>query len=59
MAHPAVWLFTLALVGLLVDAARRGLRARRLALCNSGDTAGARHRVVGYGAWLFADDGHS
>jgi AmmeMemoRadiSam system protein B len=49
----------LAIAGLLVDAARRGLRAQRLALCNSGDTAGPRDRVVGYRAWLFADDGHS
>jgi MEMO1 family protein len=40
--------------GLLVEAARRGLAARRLALCNSGDTAGGRDRVVGYGAWSFA-----
>jgi hypothetical protein len=40
--------------GLLVEAARRGLAAQRLALCNSGDTAGGRDRVVGYGAWSFA-----
>ena len=49
----------LAIAGLLVGAARRGLGARRLALCNSGDTGGPRDRVVGYGAWLFADDGRS
>jgi AmmeMemoRadiSam system protein B len=42
----------LAVAGLLVEAARRGLTARRLALCNSGDTAGPRDRVVGYGAWI-------
>src|SRR5262249_15160074 len=42
----------LAVAGLLVETARRGLTARRLALCNSGDTAGPRDRVVGYGAWL-------
>ena len=47
----------LAIAGLLIEATRRGLKARRLALCNSGDTAGARDRVVGYGAWLF-EDGH-
>jgi AmmeMemoRadiSam system protein B len=40
--------------GLLVEAERRGLKARRLALCNSGDTAGSRVSVVGYGAWAFA-----
>jgi MEMO1 family protein len=45
----------LAIAGLLIEATRRGLKARRLALCNSGDTAGARDRVVGYGAWLFED----
>lgn len=44
----------LAVAGLLIEAARRGLAAQRLALCNSGDTAGPRDRVVGYGAWMFA-----
>jgi len=44
----------LAVAGLLKHAERRGLKARRLALCNSGDTAGPRDRVVGYGAWAFA-----
>jgi AmmeMemoRadiSam system protein B len=39
--------------GLLLEARRRGLTARRLALCNSGDTAGPRDQVVGYGAWTF------
>ena len=43
----------LPLAGLLLEAGRRGLAARRLALCNSGDTAGDRDRVVGYGAWAF------
>ncbi len=43
----------LAIAGLLKEAAGRGLQARRLALCNSGDTAGPRDRVVGYGAWAF------
>lgn len=37
----------------IVEAARReGLRATRLDLRNSGDTAGPRDRVVGYGAWV-------
>jgi AmmeMemoRadiSam system protein B len=44
----------LAVAGLLIEAARRGLTAERLALCNSGDTAGSRDSVVGYGAWIFA-----
>ena len=44
----------LPVAGLLKEAERRGLKAERLALCNSGDTAGPRERVVGYGAWRFA-----
>jgi MEMO1 family protein len=43
----------LPIAGLLVETTRRGLAARRLALCNSGDSAGDRARVVGYGAWAF------
>ncbi|MGA8918241.1 MAG: AmmeMemoRadiSam system protein B [Pseudolabrys sp.] len=43
-----------AVAGLLLEAGRRGLKTRRLSLCNSGDTAGSRDRVVGYGAWMFA-----
>lgn len=43
----------LAVAGLLCQAERRGLKAQRLALKNSGDTAGPRDRVVGYGAWAF------
>jgi len=39
------------LAGLLCVARRRGLRVSTLALRNSGDTAGDRDRVVGYGAW--------
>jgi len=37
--------------GLLYTARRRGLTIERLDLRNSGDTAGPRDRVVGYGAW--------
>jgi MEMO1 family protein len=44
----------LAMAGLLVEAERRGLKARRLMLSNSGDAAGSRERVVGYGAWMLA-----
>jgi MEMO1 family protein len=43
----------LAVAGLLQQAERRGLPVQRLALSNSGDTAGPRDRVVGYGAWAF------
>lgn len=42
----------LAVAGLIVETNRRGLTPRQLALCNSGDTAGGRERVVGYGAWM-------
>jgi MEMO1 family protein len=44
----------LPIAGLLIEASRRDLNARRLALCNSGDTAGSRDSVVGYGAWMFS-----
>jgi AmmeMemoRadiSam system protein B/AmmeMemoRadiSam system protein A len=37
--------------GLLRVARRRGMAIERLDLRNSGDTAGPRDRVVGYGAW--------
>jgi MEMO1 family protein len=43
-----------AIAGLLLETGRRDLKIRRLSLCNSGDTAGSRDRVVGYGAWMFA-----
>ncbi|MEQ8194650.1 MAG: AmmeMemoRadiSam system protein B, partial [Rhodospirillales bacterium] len=39
--------------GLLALAKRRGLGVDTLDLRNSGDTAGPRDRVVGYGAWMF------
>lgn len=39
--------------GLLLAAHRHGLRARTVDLRNSGDTAGPRDRVVGYGAFVF------
>ena len=44
------------LCGLLIAARRRGLRPVTLDLRNSGDTAGGRDRVVGYGAWMFLED---
>ena len=39
--------------GLLQLARRHGLEARRVDLRNSGDTAGPRSQVVGYGAYVF------
>jgi MEMO1 family protein len=44
-----------AIAGLLIATASAGLTAQRLDLRNSGDTAGGRDRVVGYGAWAFSD----
>ena len=45
----------LPVAGLLTVAGRRGLTVSRLDLRNSGDTAGDRARVVGYGAWAFGE----
>jgi hypothetical protein len=42
--------------GLLRVARTRGLKIRRLAACNSGDTAGGRDRVVGYASFAL-DEG--
>lgn len=42
--------------GLLCAAKNRGLSVHRLGLCNSGDTAGDRERVVGYGAWALTEN---
>lgn len=45
--------------GLLLAAARHALQPELVALCNSGDTAGDKRRVVGYGAFTFtAGSGH-
>ena len=41
----------LAIQGLMIVAARRGMHISLLDLRNSGDTAGPRDRVVGYGAF--------
>ncbi len=41
--------------GLIAEAKRHGLAVERLDLRNSGDTAGPRHEVVGYGAWAFRE----
>ena len=45
--------------GLLLAARRHGLRARLIDLRNSGDTAGDRSRVVGYGAFCFSEEAAS
>ncbi len=45
-----------AIAGLLLAARRRGMAARLIDLRNSGDTGGPRHRVVGYGAFLFTEE---
>lgn len=42
-----------AINGLLYTAKRRGLKAKLLAMASSGDTAGDKDRVVGYGAYAF------
>jgi AmmeMemoRadiSam system protein B len=44
----------LPIAGLLKAAKPRGLTIERLDLRNSGDTAGPRDRVVGYGAWALS-----
>jgi len=45
--------------GLLLAARHHHLRGRLIALCNSGDTAGDRARVVGYGSFAFSEEnGH-
>jgi MEMO1 family protein len=41
--------------GLLTVARRQGLTVETVDLRNSGDTAGPRHQVVGYGAWAFTE----
>jgi AmmeMemoRadiSam system protein B/AmmeMemoRadiSam system protein A len=42
--------------GLLLEARRRRMTIERLDLRNSGDTAGLKDRVVGYGAWALYED---
>ncbi|MEQ9490781.1 MAG: AmmeMemoRadiSam system protein B [Alphaproteobacteria bacterium] len=41
--------------GLLTSAENRHMKIDRVALCNSGDTAGPKDRVVGYGAWTLSE----
>ncbi len=42
--------------GMLEVAKRRGLSVTTLDLRNSGDTAGTKDRVVGYGSWTFTEN---
>ncbi|HEB77640.1 MAG TPA: AmmeMemoRadiSam system protein B, partial [Methylothermaceae bacterium] len=39
--------------GLLLTARKHGLQAKTIDLRNSGDTAGSKDQVVGYGAYVF------
>jgi len=45
--------------GLLLAAKRHGLQVQLLGLCNSGDTAGDKDRVVGYAAFAFVAGQHN
>jgi MEMO1 family protein len=45
-----------AINGLLHFGRERGMRVREISRCNSGDTAGDRARVVGYGAYALHND---
>lgn len=46
------------LKGLMAVARRRAMKVTTLDVRNSGDTAGNKDRVVGYGAWMFEDPAH-
>jgi AmmeMemoRadiSam system protein B len=45
--------------GLLLAARHHHLRPRLLGLCNSGDTAGDKQRVVGYASIAFTEESHA
>ncbi|MCW8930188.1 MAG: AmmeMemoRadiSam system protein B [Gammaproteobacteria bacterium] len=42
-----------AIAGMLLSAKKHSLKVQMLDLRNSGDTAGTKDRVVGYGSWAF------
>jgi AmmeMemoRadiSam system protein B len=44
--------------GLMLAAQHHHLRPQLLGLCNSGDTAGDKRRVVGYAAFAFTEENH-
>jgi len=46
----------LGILGLLTIAKKKGLKVKCVCLCNSGDTAGDKQRVVGYGAFHLYED---
>ena len=48
----------MAINGLLLAARRHHLRPELLGLCNSGDTAGDKSRVVGYASIAFTEETH-
>lgn len=45
--------------GMLIAARRHGMSIDRLDLRNSGDTAGKKDKVVGYGSWAVHEDGEN
>ena len=49
----------LPIAGLLEIARQRGMAVATVDLRNSGDTAGPRDKVVGYGAWVFHETAES
>lgn len=51
--HPETACGCTGIQGLLAVARQRGLKVHQLDLRNSGDTAGTRDQVVGYGAYAF------
>jgi AmmeMemoRadiSam system protein B len=53
--HPQQACGRYAVQGLLQVARQHGLQVRTVDLRNSGDTAGSRDQVVGYGAYIFAE----
>ena len=42
--------------GMLIAAKKRGMSVERIDLRNSGDTAGKKDKVVGYGSWAVCGD---
>jgi AmmeMemoRadiSam system protein B len=50
---------SVAINGLLYLAGQRDFAVSQIARCNSGDTAGDRSRVVGYGAFAVHEPGHA
>lgn len=44
-----------AIAGMLLSAKKHNLQVKTLDLRNSGDTAGSKDRVVGYGCWMFSE----